>query len=554
MKWNRIQGLLALCLFGLILGPPPATLADTTLVTSTSPTLSTTPSSQSWRLLTSLMESNSEPLDSARDWSTELGSHQFSQREKATLDLLSLGLKSRKPLRICLQSSDAEVRFRAKDILTQVPPLPNSWEIRSWLRSQTNREAQTSNNDPKPTAGPPLNLLLSLLESIEEESLRIAIHKWLAQNYSPNDLPTHLSPTYPIKLWCAYWAGYRSLEETTPSQNATDPLLSYNQLRGRLDAGNAVKGQSLAELVTGLPQDLQWDIETLLLSQEGKEPTSPHLGKGSRAEMDAFVAFWGRNPTLMVRHGQPQAPVKKSLFVCEYDGAKGGRICQLNEAGQIIPSITRLQGPNDFQNLPGGRILIAERHSSQITLRDAKGDILWLWQAPSSPIQCQRLEGGKTFFATFTDIGIVNCHGRTELSIPFKDGIRFATPTPDFGFLVLSSRGVLQRLDARGAVVQTISNMVGSAGSGYWGHAIIRANGNIIAAFAGTNTIVELSPQGDLIRQATVRCPVHLKENENGGLWVCSFDSQSLIELNPQWIEMRRIPLEGRPFGLGRMD
>ena len=500
------------------------------------------------------MESTHELVDSTRDWSTELGSNLFTQREKATSELLSLGLRSRKPLRICLQSSDAEVRLRAKEILTQVPPLPNSWEIRSWLKSQPNQEVSKKTTDQNPTAGPPLNLLFSLLESIEEESLRLAIHKWLVQNYSQNDLLSPISTTYPTKLWAAYYAGYHASGEVALSKVSADPLLVYNNLRGRLDAGHAVKGHNLADLVHGLPQDLQLDIETLLLNQEVNKLISPLLGKGTRVEMDAMVAFWREHPLTLVRHVAPQTTLKRSLFVCEYDGVKGGRICQLNEAGQIIPSITRLQGPNDFQILSGGRILIAERHSSQITLRDAKGEVLWMWQAPASPIQCQRLEGGKTFFATFTDIGIVNSHGRIELSIPFKDGIRFATTTPDYGFLVLTSRGVLLRLDARGTILQTISNTIGSTGSGYWGHAIIRSNGNILAAFAGTNTIVEMNPKGDLIRQATVRCPVHLKETEDGGLWVCSFDSQSLIELNSQWVEMRRIPLEGRPFGLGRLD
>lgn len=526
------------------------TMADSTVGKSLSTSISLQSSNQSWRVLTDLVESTKESTESGRNWATELGSLQFSQREKATSELLSLGLRSRKPLRICLQSPDAEVRLRAKDILNQVPPLPNPWEIRSWLNPPTIRGEITKVQ--KPTSGPPLNLLLSLLESIEEESLRVAIHKWLVRNYSQNDLPSRIPTTYPSILWSAYWAGYSGSEEQQQTNGSTDPLQVFNYLQGRLDAGKAVMAPSLADLVPKLPQDLQWDIESLLLTQDLRTP--PLLGKRSRGEMEAFVAFWREHKSTKVRPGLPQTTLKKNLVVCEYDGAKGGRICQMNDNGKLIPTITHLQGPNDFQLLAGDRLLIAERHSSQITLRDGKGNILWNWHAPSAPIQCQRLEGGKTFYATFTDLGIVNCDGQTELSIPIKDGIRFATPTPDYGFLVLSSRGILLRLDAKGTILQTINNTVGSSGSGYWGHAITRTNGNTIAAFAGTNTIVEMNTQGDLIRQATIRCPVHLQETEKGGLWVCSFDTQSLIELNSQWVEMRRIPLEGRPFSLGRQD
>ena len=507
------------------------------------------PASQSWRDLASLVESSQSTPEDYQFLASDLGSQNFATREKATKKLLNLGLRARKPLRVAIQSPDPEVRFRAREILDQVPPLPNSWEIRSWLGGgKTEKDLGAS-----PRNGPPLNILLSILESIEDESLRLSIHCWLVRNYAEKDIFQSSFDSVTKRTLGAFYKGFQGANESADDLYSKEPLVLYHYFRGRYEAGKPVPIAKLAELIPGLPVDCQHDIETILLVRSGKtDPVT--LGTGSRTDLANFVAFWTKDKNGKVRLTDEPNVSKKELFVCEFDGSQGGRLCRLEEGGSFVVAQTRLQGPNDFHVLPGDKVLIAERNSSQITLRNYKGDICWSWQAPSAPIQCKRLEGGKTFFATFTDIGIVNSQGRLELSLPIKDGVRFATPTSDHCFLVLNSRGELLRLDARGTILHTISHCAGSSGSGYWGHVITRANGNLIVAFAGTHTIAEISPKGDLIRQASVRCPVNVKEREDGGLWVCSFDSKSVVELDSLWVQTRKIPLEGRPFGFGRMD
>jgi len=511
------------------------------------------PASQSWRELSSLVESSQSALQDYQFLALDLGSQNFSIREKATKALLNLGLRARKPLREAIQSPDPEVRFRAREILDQVPPLPNSWEIRSWLGGGKTEKAFEVPMGASPRNGPPLNILLSILEAIEDESLRLAIHCWLVRNYAEKDISQSNSDSVSQRALRAFFKGYQSQNQSADTLDSKEALVLYYYVRGRYEAGKAVPIATLAELIPSLPVECQHDLESILLTRSAK--TNPvTLGTGSRTDLANFVAFWTKDKQARIRLTDEPNIGKKALFVCEFDGSQGGRLCKLEEGGSFVVAQTRLQGPNDFHILPGEKVLVAERNSSQITLRNIKGDICWSWQAPSAPIQCKRLEGGKTFFATFTDIGIVNSQGRLELSLPIKDGVRFATPTLDHCFLVLNSRGELLRLDARGTILNTISHCAGSSGSGYWGHVITRANGNLIVAFAGTHTIAEISPKGDLIRQASVRCPVNVKERDDGGLWVCSFDSKSVVELDPLWVQTRKIPLEGRPFGFGRMD
>lgn len=512
-----------------------------------------TPASQSWRQLTSLMESSQGSLQNQQFLASDLGSQNFSIREKATKGLLSLGLRARKPLREALQSPDPEVRFRAREILDQVPPLPNSWEIRSWLGGAKSDKEVNGSSVNSPRNGPPLNLLLAILEAIDDESLRVAIHGWLVRHYGEGDIPAPVSDSLTNRALRAFFKGFHEPKDSPETVGVREPLVAFHYYRGRYEAGHLVPVAQLAELIPALPQECQHDVESILLSKSGAASLLT-LGTGSRGDLAAFVTHWTKDRSARVRLADDPRGSKKGLFVCEYDGTQGGRLCKLEEGGNLVAAQTRLQGPNDFHILPGDRVLVAERNSSQITLRNSKGEVCWSWQAPSAPIQCKRLEGGRTFFATFTDIGIVNLQGRVELSLPIKDGVRFATPTADHGFLVLNSRGELLRLDAKGTILHTISHCAGSSGSGYWGHVIPRANGNLIVAFAGTHTIAEISPKGDLIRQASVRCPVNVKEREDGGLWVCSFDSKSVVELDSQWVQTRKIPMEGRPFGFGRMD
>lgn len=512
-----------------------------------------TPASQSWRELTSLVESSQGQLQDFQFLASDLGSQNFSVREKATKGLLNLGLRARKPLREAMQSPDPEVRFRAREILDQVPPLPNSWEIRSWLGGVKSEKEPDRSSVGSPRNGPPLHILLSILEAIEDESLRLSIHCWLVRHYIEGDIPESNPDSLGRRALKAFFKGYNSEKEMPGATSPNEPLVAYHFFRGRYEAGKSVLVSRLAELIPELPVDCQHEIETMVLLRAGKENPLT-LGTGSRSDLLNFVTYWTRDKKAEIRWTDEQTQIKKPLFVCEYDGAQGGRLCKFEEGGNLVVAQTRLQGPNDFHILPGERVLVAERNSSQLTIRNSKGDICWSWQAPSAPIQCKRLDGGKTFFATFTDIGIVNSQGRIELSLPIKDGVRFATPTADHCFLVLNSRGELFRLDARGTIIHTLSHCVGSSGSGYWGHVVTRANGNLIVAFAGTHTVAEISPKGDVIRQVSVRCPVNVREREDGGLWVCSFDSKSLLELDPLWVQTRKIPMEGRPFGFGRID
>ena len=74
-----------------------------------------------------------------------------------------------------------------------------------------------------------------------------------------------------------------------------------------------------------------------------------------------------------------------------------------------------MNGPNDAQVLPGGRILVAERNGNQVTERDRTGAISWKHEC-SSPIGCQRLPGGNTLITTFSELKEVTREGKVVFS------------------------------------------------------------------------------------------------------------------------------------------
>lgn len=505
------------------------------------------PRGETWRFQSHLVSQADEPIEAISQWIGSLGATSFEVRDDATRKLLQAGPRARPYLREALLSADPEVGLRSREILSQIPKPPSSLEVRSWLVS-TNR------------SGPPLHLLLNLLESIEDEALRVTIHNWILHQYPITALPKNLASTRAGRLLASFARGAHSQEKPTcpisTDLSEESYLSSFHELVGFASNHEKAEISELVGLIPGLPIDLIWNAENHFIGQYQGNKTIPFVGTGSTEEKSKAVQFWKeelskKSPESI--NGVSNASLSKNsshLWVCEFDGSQGGRVIRLGNDNKPNHLIGRLQGPNDLQLLPGNRMLLAERNSSLITERDFQGNILWQWQAPAAPIQCQRIEGGLTFYATFNEVGTVDPKGKTDWAIPVSEGIRFAKVTPEFEVLVLTSRGNIMKLDPLGRRSKVIANRVGSSGSGYWGHLISKPDGSILACFAGTHLVIEISPEGQVKRQVSVKSPVHIRETSNGGLLVCSFDQKCIVELDSSWNEVKRIPLEGRPFAL----
>ena len=127
-----------------------------------------------------------------------------------------------------------------------------------------------------------------------------------------------------------------------------------------------------------------------------------------------------------------------------------------------------LEGPDDVQLLPGGRILVAERHASRVTERDRNGKVLWQHKTVANPICCQRLASGHTLIATFSELLEVTPDHKKVFTHSHPLGFRHASRLRNGHTVYIASNGQVVELDADWKQLRAVTPRTRSAGAEYW--------------------------------------------------------------------------------------
>ena len=141
-------------------------------------------------------------------------------------------------------------------------------------------------------------------------------------------------------------------------------------------------------------------------------------------------------------------------IVCDVNGGRGVWECDLK--GRELFHIGGLSGPIDVQPLPGGRVLIAERHANRITERDRKGDILWEIKTKGDPVSCQRLPNGNTFIATHNELMEVTLDKKTVYLYTPSEYVYSATRLRNGHILYAHNQQGIVELDSAGKLVRKV--------------------------------------------------------------------------------------------------
>lgn len=247
-----------------------------------------------------------------------------------------------------------------------------------------------------------------------------------------------------------------------------------------------------------------------------------------------------------------EEPTRGLSLVCEYDGAAGGgRVCEFSREGQLRWQVAGLQGPNDVQMLPNGRILVAERNGGQVTECDRRGEIHWKHAVPS-PITCQRLPGGNTLIATFSDLLEVSPTGKTIHSYQHRSGYRHAVRLRNGNVVFVASNGEIGELDASWKLLRTITPKSWGNGAGYWASIEPLPGGRYLVVYGGSNKIVEVDLTGSIVWQCSQASPVFATRLRNGNTLISCFEGRSVVEVDRQGKEISKLTLQGRPFVVRR--
>ena len=337
-----------------------------------------------------------------------LGDNDFETREKASHDLIAAGRPAFQFLKSALNDSDLEIARRARQAMEEIEANRTSDVMSAAARILAERR-------PPGAAAVLLAYLPCNDEEVVEESLFTALRMTGLRDGKPDPAVTAaLTDKLPLRR-----AAAAHVQGRAPAVNDRRPvarLLADTDSRVRFEAAAALTraGEKaavpvlIAQLTDG-PTPLAWQAEDMLSRLAGEDAAPISLGATAderRLARTAWEKWWAaKGDKVDLTKLQNEEPLLGLTLVSEYDGhTMGGRVYELGKDGKERWSVTTLNGPNDAQALPGGRMLVAERNANRVTERDRKGTVLWEQKDQQSPIACQRLPGGNTLIASFGEL------------------------------------------------------------------------------------------------------------------------------------------------------
>ncbi len=329
------------------------------------------------------------------------------------------------------------------------------------------------------------------------------------------------------------------------------------RLHVALALARAEEKQAIPVLISLLDQlslDKAWQAEdTLLRLVEGETP-QVYLGAKTKPKevRQAWQAWWKTNkdnPKKIDLAKLNQAPPFHGYTLVAQMGLKGGlngEVLELDKDGQTIRwKITGLRYPVDAKVIGSNRVLISEYFSRKITERNFEGRVLWSYNV-NMPVCCQRLPNGCTFIVSRRELLVVDRKGN-KLFSHFSNGPSFVAGQKlrNGQVVFVNSGGQLVRLDVNGKELSRFF-----AGNVYSTGGNIQAlpNGRILVPHYRENKVVEYSPSGKRVWEASVPYPSSATRLPNGHTLVVSLSQRKIVELNRQGKTVWQHRTEGRPW------
>jgi hypothetical protein len=486
-----------------------------------------------------------------------LGDDSFEVREAASQELIARGRVARPFLKLALDDRDLEVVHRARNCLAAIQEGEGVAKLAAVVRLVVRRQ-------PAGAAATLLAYLPWADNDLLEEAVFAALVEVGLRDGKPDPAVTAaLADKIAVRRAAAAHVLGRS-----PRAGAHRPLsrlLADPNPRVRYEAAAAVVGAGdragvpvLIALLDDAPLPYAWQAEQVLYRLAGEQAPAASLGSGDitarRKCRDTWEEWWkDRGDRIDLARLAKEETLRGLTLVCEYDGAPGGgRVWEFDKGGAKLWEVTGLQGPNDVQVLPGGRMLVAERNGNQVTERDRQGKVLWRHSTPGSPIACQRLPSGNTLIVTWNDLLEVTPEHRTLHTRRERQSLRHAVRLPNGHVVYVAANGKIVELDSQWEEVRSIMPAAHGTGAGYWASVEMLPSGRFLLALGSSGRVVEVDGKGKIEWECSIPSPVFATRLRNGNTLVASFDGRCIIEVNRAGKEVRKQTLQGRPFAVRR--
>jgi hypothetical protein len=483
-----------------------------------------------------------------------LGDDDFSVREKASADLKAAGRAVLPLLQKAVQSSDAEVVFRARRCLTGI-------EEGSELSQQMSAARLMGVLKPRGA----VKVLLDFLPMADDDYLRQTIHQSLValcgRTGKPDDSIVAATKdkettrrVAAVHVLARGGADQRALAKCLLSD--PDPRVRLEAASGLVRAGEKSAVPALTALLGQAPADIAWQAEELLrriARESGPTAILALGGDGHRRKCRAaWDAWWTEhaNKADLARLSADETPLGLTLICdCDVDNQpRVGRVWECGPDGKQRWKIDDVKNPADIELLPDGRLLIAECQGFVVTERDRQGKVLWTRRVDNYPVSCQRLPNGNTFIASYSELLEVSRDGKAVYSHKKKGNIYCARKRRNGNIIYAHGDGAIVEIDPDGKEVHSIT----VEGLSSWAGIEVLPNGRYLISKYSQNRVVEIDKAGKVHWECTVQTPAWCTRLHNGNTLVASTDEHCIVELDRSGKEVWKQETKGRPFRVRR--
>ncbi|MBI2806392.1 MAG: HEAT repeat domain-containing protein [Planctomycetes bacterium] len=481
----------------------------------------------------------------------QLGSSRYTERARATDELIRAGRPALPFLREAARQRDAETSRRAKYCIQLIEQ-----NTRLGLAAAAGR--LLAERQPPGALETLLNYLPFVDEAWVEDELRKAVKKMAgADARGERMLEQALDDKQPKCRAVAAWILGASAD---PRQRAkVIPCLVDGSSEVRFLAASALVRAhepkavpALIGLLTGDAPELAWRAEDLLFRLAGErsppvwlDPTNDNQDKKVRG---AWETWWKNHEAKIVWNSLhlDEQPLGLTL-VAESQRADGtGRLYECNKSGDIRWQVA-IQNPIDVQWLPGGRLLVADSRASQVYELDTRGVIGWK-HAGIAPTSVQRLPNGNTVISSYQSIIEVTRENRIVFSYKTQGHTYHARKLPDGHYVWIDASGDIGEIDDKGALVRKVKVGNGLA----WGSVERLRNGRYLVALGGVGKVREIDATGNVHWECNVNNPNRAIRLDNGHTLVASHGDGCVYEFDANGTERWKHACVGRPFAVQR--
>ena len=464
-----------------------------------------------------------------------LGDDDFSVREKASADLVTLGPLALPALREAKSNSDPEVVRRAVECLRRIESDAGPALVQAAARLVAIRKPAEASA-----------VLLAYLPNADNENVadevRAALSAVAVRDGRVEDIVVKaLADAHPARRGAAAVTLCRT--GLGPHQAAVRQLLQDRDAGVRLHVALALvdlKDRAAVPVLIDLLGELSpaqaWPVEDVLLCLADETAPAVPLGRDEasrRACREAWRDWWQNKAAKvdLARLDNRERLLGYTLIVVQ-SGNDKGRVLEVDAEGRVRWQIGGLSYPLDAQMVGNNRVLIAENGGGRVTERNLKGEILWE-KAVNSPFAVQRLPGDHVFIATADGKCLEVDRAGKEVAAPvspYPQGFMAVHRLRDGGIAGVTWTGIFVRLDPTGKERQKWP--VGTVQTR--GGLCFLPDGGCVVAHVHQNEVVEYNSNGKEVWKGMVQHPTSVVRLRNGNTLVAGWNTGLVIEMDRQ--------------------